>query len=272
VITAFLQGGAANQMFQYGAALAQARRFNTGVLLNISSFDHDPMRQYNLGLFKGVNEPLTREMQLPIIREEGLPYNSKLVEQVTRDCTLFGYFQSEKYISSIRPELQRRFQPLNLLPDFSKEMEYHILREGEKSVFLTIRRTDYVGNAYHGLLPMAYYEYAAKLIAKEVNDPCFFIFSDDPEWCKTEFHFPYRTVIAGNYERTIKNYLGREDAELYLMGLCHHCIGANSSYSLIGRWLSNFESEGISIFPRAWFGSASKEDARDIVPERYTRI
>ena len=273
MITAYLQGGCANQMFIYSAARAQAYRFNTEVLLDISSFDSDPMRRFNLGLFRGVNNSLVRTQPSPIICEKGLPYSQELVNQVTASCTLRGYFQSFRYFENMREELMRTFLPLSDLPAFSQQIEQQILAE-EHSVFLTIRRTDYVGNDFHGVLPMAYYENAATLVCLKVSNPCFFVFSDDPDWCKNEFavRFPYRTVIAGNFDRTTKEHLGREDAELYLMRSCRHAIGANSSYSAMGRWLSPYESKGISIFPKQWFGSKSKEDSRDIVPERWLRI
>src|SRR5260370_26840431 len=65
--------------------------------------------------------------------------------------------------------------------------ERAILDAGQRSVFVHVRRTDYVGNPYHVVLPMEYYREAAALIAAKVPDPVFFIFSDDPEWCEANF-------------------------------------------------------------------------------------
>jgi hypothetical protein len=139
-------------------------------------------------------------------------------------------------------------------------------------VFVTVRRTDYVGNPHHVVLPMDYYRQAAALIATKVSDPEFFVFSDEPEWCEANFKLPYRTTIAGNFDRTIEQHLGREDAELYLMRLCGHAIMANSSYSWWGGWLGADITGGIVIAPKTWVGPAFKEDPRDIVPGRWIRL
>ena len=274
MITAYLQGGCANQFFIFAAAYAQAKRFDTELVLDVSSFDHDPMRRYTLGLFKGVNNRLVRSQPPPIITEEGLPYNQNLVNRITKNCTMRGYFQCFRYAERYRNDLVEIFKPGNELPEFSKRVERTILEEGERSVFITIRRTDYIGNDFHGVLPMSYYENAATLIALKLANPHFFVFSDDPKWCEDYFsvHFPYDHTISGNFDRTTKDHLGREDAELYLMSLCHHAIGANSSYSAMARWLSPYESEGLSIFPKAWFGPASKENPKDICKENWLRI
>lgn len=274
MITAYLQGGTANLMHQFAAAYAQARRFDTEVLLDISSFDHDPLRRYTLGLFKGINNPLVRYQPPPIISENGLPYDPDLVARVTKNCTMRGYFQNENYYKEYRSDLMKIFEPLSPLSELSQQTLQQILAEGERSVFLTIRRTDYVGNDFHGVLPVSYYEEAAKIIAAKIDNPCFFVFSDDPDWCKNEFvvRFPYRTVIAGNFDRTTKEHLGREDAELWLMRHCRHACMANSSYSWMGAWMGADVTGGIVICPKQWFGKASKEDSSGICPERWLSV
>ena len=138
-------------------------------------------------------------------------------------------------------------------------------------MFLTIRRTDYLNNDYHGVLPMAYYLKAAEIIAGRVPDPCFFVFSDDPDWVTEHFRLPYRTVVAGNFDRTVKGHLGREDSELWLMRQCRHAIMANSSYSWWGAWL-NPEQDRTVIAPKQWFLDAPGMDTRDLIPDRWIRI
>src|SRR5229473_2861580 len=157
-------------------------------------------------------------------------------------------------------------------PALAIATERAILDAGERSVFVHVRRTDYVGNPYHVVLPMDYYREAAALIAAKVHDPVFFIFSDDPEWCEANFKLPYHTTIAGNFDRTVEHHLGREDAELYLMRQCGHAIMANSSYSWWGAWLGADIKGGIVIAPKSWIGPAFKDDARDIVSARWMRL
>jgi len=225
-----------------------------------------------LGLFKGVDARVVRSLLGQVIREDGFPYKPALFENAPRKCSLVGYWQCEEYFFGLRDELRERLLPREPLPARSIATERAILDAGERSVFVTVRRTDYVGNPHHGVLPMDYYREAAALIAAQVPDPVFFVFSDEPEWCEANFKLPYRTTIAGNFHRTVDHHLGREDAELYLMRLCGHAIMANSSYSWWGAWLGADIKGGIVIAPKSWFGPAAKYDPRDIVPGRWIRL
>jgi len=145
----------------------QARR------LLVRNARRDPPRRYSLGLFKGVDARVVHGLWGRIIREEGLPYQSALFENAPRKCSLVGYWQCEKYFFGLRHELRERLLPREPLPARSIATEPAILDAGERSVLVHVRRTDYVGNPYHGVLPMEYYREAAALIAAKVADPVF---------------------------------------------------------------------------------------------------
>ena len=275
-ITAHIMGGCGNQLFQFAAAQAAALRLGTDVRLYITGYDDvvpdghwKDWRVYSLGLFRGITAPTCRDYQGARICENGLPYNAALAAQITDPCTLIGYFQTEKWFAETRPLLKSQILPKQDLVPYAHDIARQIRAEGDKSAFITIRRTDYVTTDYHGLLPMEYYKNAAALIAEKVSDPCFFVFSDEPAWVKSHFRLPYRTVVAGNYDRSVRPHLGREDSELFLMSLCRHAIMANSSYSWWGAWLGT--EEGIIIGPKKWFGTAT-EDPRDIMPDRWIKL
>jgi hypothetical protein len=274
-VTSYLTGGCANQIFQYATGLALARRLGVELKLDVSWYETakpDQPRMYSLGLFKGVDARVVYSLLGQVIREEDFPYNPALFENAPRKCSLVGYWQCEKYFFELREELRERLLPRERLPASSIATEQAILDAGERSVFVHVRRTDYVGNPYHVLLPMDYYREAAALIAAQVRDPVFFIFSDDPEWCEANFKLPYPTTIVGNSGRTVEQHLGREDADLYLMRQCGHAIVANSSYGWWGAWLGADIKGGMVIAPKSWFGPATKYDPRDIVPGRWIRL
>jgi hypothetical protein len=276
-VTSCLMGGCANQIFQYATGLALARRLGVDLKLDISAYESqnqaETPRMFSLGLFKGVDEETVRTPNGQIIREQGFSYQPALLEKAPRACSLVGYWQCEKYFFALRDELRERLLPREPLPARSIATERAILDAGERSVFVTVRRTDYVGSPYHLLLPMEYYREAAALIAAKVPNPVFFVFSDDPEWCQANFKLPYQTTIAGNFDRTVEHHLGREDAELYLMRLCAHAVMANSSYSWWGAWLGPDIKGGFVIAPKGWFGPGlNNDDARDTVPARWTRL
>jgi hypothetical protein len=274
-VTSYLTGGCANQIFQYATGLALARRVGVDLKLDVSWYETatpDQPRMYSLGLFKGVDSRVVHNLLGQIIREEAFPYNPALFENAPRKCSLVGYWQCEKYFFGLRDELRERLLPGEPLPARALATEREILEAGERSVFVHVRRTDYVVNANHVVLPMGYYREAAALIAGQVPDPVFFIFSDDSEWCEENFKLAYPTIIVRNFDLTDGHYLGRDDADLYLMRLCSHAIIANSSYSWWGAWLGADTKRGMVIAPKSWFGPASKYDGRDIVPGRWLRL
>jgi hypothetical protein len=274
-VTSYLMGGCANQIFQYATGLALARRLDVDLKLDVSWYETatpDQPRMYSLGLFKNVDARVVHRLLGQIICEEEFPYNPALFKNAPRKCSLVGYWQCEKYFFGLRGELRERLLPREPLPARSIATERAILDVGERSVFVHVRRTDYVVNPHLVVLPMDYYREAAALIAAKVPDPVFFIFSDDPEWCEANFKLPYHTTIVRDFDRTVEHHLGREDADLYLMRLCGHAIIANSSFSWWGAWLGADIKGGIVIAPKSWFGPASTYDPRDIVPGRWMRL
>ncbi len=244
-----LKGGMGNQMFEYAAGLAASIKDGSELKLNVAHFDlpNNP-RIYSLGLWKGVTEELTRE-----------------------EPQMRGFYQSEKYFKGLRTLLLERFSPLFVMPEELSDVAAILPRISERSVFVTVRRGDYIGSKNHFNLGMDYYEEVAKIIKKKVIDPVFLVFSDDPEWCRTNFRMPGRTIIAGNFDQTRPGHLGREDAELWLMSRCRHGIMANSSYSWWGAYLNQRE-DGIVIAPKNWFTAESGLDSSEIILDRWTTL
>lgn len=268
-LTVRLAGGIGNAMFQYGFGLATAQRLGTDLVLNTSSYHGDSLRQHSLGLWKGVTEKRqSYPPQPPIVTEQGLPYCQSVVNCIRDGDTISGYWQSEKYCGAVKEELKGRFVPKQPLTDRAKQTLQLIRSAGPRSTFLTIRRTDYLSSDFHGVLPISYYLAALKIIAAKV-DPIVFVFSDEPEWCEANLKLPYPMFVSGNWDRTTATHLGREDSELTLMASCHNSVMANSSYSWWGAWLGADELGGTIVAPRNWFGPASNEDPKDIIPSRW---
>lgn len=271
-ITAFLQGGMANQCLIASAALSAAQRIGTDLRFNTSSYHSDPMRQFSMGLWQGFQDvPVsTYPPQEPIVREQGLPYSRELHDSITDGCTMIGFFQTETYFKDIKPFLKQKFVPAKPLSNGSKQTLHMIESAGPRSTFLTIRRTDYLNSDFHGILPLSYYLAALRIVAQKV-DPLVFVFSDEPEWCEENLKLPYPMFISGNFDRTTKTHLGREDSELWLMRHCHNAVMANSSYSFFGAWLGADDLGGVVTYPTRWFQNAN-EDARDICPKRWQAV
>jgi len=115
------------------------------------------------------------------------------------------------------------------------------------SVGIHVRRGDYVYDSTvstaHGVCSLDYYRDAVSYIQGKVNDPVFFVFSDDMEWVKAELKPLGRFIFVdhNNGEN------GFED--LRLISRCRHQVIANSSFSWWGAWL-NPGSGKIVVAPR----------------------
>jgi hypothetical protein len=271
MITTILQGGLGNQMFQFAMGYAQSVRFGCPLVLNRYGFQSDRMREYSLDFFPRIalRKPaifVSDYEQNPTVHENGMPYNQSLVESIEPGDVLKGYWQTEDYFANTMIDMRWFFEPRPLPPAHHKMCQQ--IENADNSTFIVIRRTDYVGNAFHGELPIEYYRSALALI----KNPTVFVFSDDPMWCVNNLDLGMPFTIAGTFDRTVKGHLGREDADLHMMSKCKNAIIANSSFAWWGAYLGDENRRGRVIAPKKWFGPASNEDPRDIVPARWIKI
>jgi hypothetical protein len=79
-----------------------------------------------------------------------------------------------------------------------------------------------------------------------VGSPRFFLFSDDPGWCRSAFTDPDVEVIDSG--KAAANPLH----DLRLMSLAGHHIIANSTYSWWAAWLGKKPTQ-IVLTPPRWF-------------------
>jgi hypothetical protein len=277
MITAFIAGGLGNQMFRYAMGRAVAKKLGVGLQLNISGFDTYTLHRYGLDQWRGVTEPITTYAD-NMVEEIGLPYTSGL--KVFDGCTLgnwdIGNWQCEKYFIDIRQELLRTFQPKAL----SEQAQWHLrqIREvGEKSIFIHVRRNDYVGCGILGVNLEDYYARAVNLMRNTVDHSQYFMFTDDPKWVRDNFKHCKFTLISGNGTTNCE--------EMWMMSKCYHAIIPNSTFSWWGAWLhdkpralrpSRFSRtrktsvERIVTAPITWF--LNKYDSRDIIPNGWIKL
>ena len=185
--------------------------------------------------------------------------------KIKKDAYLQGYWQSEKYFYDIRDillnELTLKFDPDR---DNKKHLKDIINSE---SVSIHVRRGDYVKNphtrAYHGICSLDYYKRALKKIGSLVENPKYYVFSDDPDWTKENLKIKGKVVF-------IINNSNKEYEDLRLMRACKHNIIANSTFSWWGAWLGEYKNK-IVIAPEKWF-LTKENNYKDIVPDRWLKI
>ena len=99
------------------------------------------------------------------------------------------------------------------------------------SVVVHVRRTDFLNSIEMNICSMRYYSSAISRMRNEFASPRFFIFSDDPDWCRENFLDADQTIVA------FPNYFQDPLHDLHLMSCARHHIISNSTYSWWGAWM-----------------------------------
>lgn len=286
-----LFGGLGNQMFQYASGRRMALENNVQLKLDLSWFRSQTKRTYRLNQFQISTEIATEDeiyyykknrwllSLLKTFQQPQLKYPQWLgqiieyhgsdffpqVLQPTKRAYLDGYWQSERYFSSIAPVIRQEFQ---LAQPFSDENKSWVEKVNQPSaVSVHIRRQDYVFNAqinskYYVCDP-EYYKQAAVYLSQQIPNAYFIIFSDDLSWARQNMDFLSPASFV--------NAVGprKDEEELMLMSLCHHHIIANSTFSWWGAWLGEAKDSSV-IVPGRWF----KEwpFPKNLIPNRWIII
>jgi hypothetical protein len=91
-----------------------------------------------------------------------------------------------------------------------------------------------------------YYRDAINQMRKEGSATKFFIFSDDPAWCRSTFCDDDQTIVDSGKAGNNPLY------DLHLMSLAAHHIIANSTYSWWSAWLAQSSTQRV-IMPERWY-------------------
>jgi hypothetical protein len=137
---------------------------------------------------------------------------------------LDGYWQNRLYSSEYDIKLRNELTPRISITKMNQIVGTEMNRCN--SVAIHFRRIN-----YKSLLDQDYYTDAISRIKSRINDPVFYIFSDDIEWCRKNFR-------TGDSLVYIDHNGNDEIGELWLMSQCRHFIIANSTFSWWGAWLS----------------------------------
>ena len=253
-------GQLGNQMFQYAATKGVASKLDVPFMIpnHRQVFDDGIGNRYTILLFDAFK--LTSASLLGTLRtenyvqENGFSFNKDLFKiDKTENCSLYGFFQTEKYFKHIEKQIRKDFT----FKDEIKDECDDLIKQFTNPIALHIRRGDFVwNNKNHPPLGLDYYESALKLFD---SDREVIIFSDDTEWCKEQELFADdRFAVAEG---------GDQFYDLCLMSLCDDFIIANSTFSWWGAWLGN---RGKVVAPKQWFGEALDHDTKDLYCKGWT--
>ena len=285
-----LKGGLGNQLFQYAFARSISHNLNTELFLDISSFSHKEHRKhvvyglnaYNIKAIVG-SYPFTEETSLAMgynqehtitKYNEGIKYyfpdtffDYKIIKDISdlnKPAYFDGYFQQQIKNDENNILTENFFKINNKI--IHEDLKYNLpvhnkysktIKEMKKydSIALHIRHGDYEDLPEFGLCSKQYYQNAIEEITKKVDNPKFFIFTEDHQWAKDNLKIDYPVEHVIFNER--KEVSSRGYAELLkVMSLCDHFIIANSTFS----WWAAFLGENpdkIIITPKPWFQDRS---------------
>jgi hypothetical protein len=277
-----LQGGLGNQLFQYAFAASLSLEYNLPVKADLLAYKHDRKRKFALkSLGSEVPEASAQEIEC-LLRQCRKPHRwwnpNRNYELVENQSEFFQYHH--KYVHMAKPKAMfvdgywqnfLYFERLNiteLLNYTHKESELKIIEEinVNNSVAIHVRRGDYVTdpsvNQIHGFCGLDYYNEAVSKIKEEVKEPHFYIFSDDIEWCNSNFKGQEYSFIS----------TGDECSDFMLMSSCKHFIIANSTYSWWAAYLGveNWTRQMV-IAPNNWFLTSNWETA-GLIPTNWKVI
>ena len=291
-----LSGGIGNQMFQYAAARRLALATGAPLKLDLGWFTiippGDTPRQYELQAFnsvqdvaspkevkalRGVDIARWPKLVKRFLNSTGLLLKKSLVTekqyhfdpdilQLHGDVYLDGFWQSVKYFADVEDVIRKDFTVKPASAPDNERMAETI--QGAEAVSIHVRRGDYITNQaavqYHGVSSMDYYRAGISEMTARVKNPHYFVFSDDPEWVKSNLKADAALTHIG------QNGPDKGYVDLRLMSLCKHHIIANSSFSWWGAWLST-NPDKIVIAPKRWF-NRDDIDTSDLIPQGWLRL
>lgn len=278
-VVAHLQGGLGNQLFQYAAVGAAARRHGRPLLLDLSSLRERP---YGLAPFpvqatvlppalarrmpKAASPLPWRRRPLGVHRvvQRNLGHGS-LLDRLPSRAWVSGYWQSYLYFEDEADRLRSTFSAAQLsLSSRSERYADQITADQARTFAVHVRRGDYVSNAAvtaaHGVLGLDHFRRGLALAREDGGDRPV-VFSDDIAWVKENLPLNDALFIAPED--------GCDHEDLALMTLCARHILSNSSFSWWGAWLA--EHRGLVVAPARWTRTLQL-DVETLLPADWVRL
>ena len=285
MITVEPVGGLGNQLFSYGLGLANARRLDVDLAIDLSRFRHYKWRDYELDTFessiaqtnfgsftsRAEGSIASLVLRIPIFRPDALRVGKLQVEvenrfepkhlQLADGDRLRGYFQSWKYLEGVAAELRGQVTSIR------NPGEWFLLKRRELDelgpwIGLHWRMGDYRFLDGMGVVGEQYYSRALGLLRRMSIDLPIVVFSDSPEIAR-------QSPLWGEHSEV---YFVESPPEskpietIILLSGAHHLITGNSTLSWWAGWLEDNSPERTVIYPRPWLDLPQWNDRDLAVP------
>jgi hypothetical protein len=289
--TVLIFNGLGNQMSQYAFYLAK-KRYNPNIVCLYFPCKYDDQHNgfelkkvFNIRIHKNlkyyiahwlyfiysnkdvkgfqgkISRRISKHLKINIIHESSYSFNKEfLLDKYTGISYFWGGWHNERYYDAIKADLRKIYSFKISNNDYlTLKLQQEIC--SKTSISVHIRRGDYLNNkivdVFGRICDLEYYQRAIEYIKSNVENPFFYVFSDDKEWIKANLSFPNSQIVDFNH--------GKDSwKDMYLMSLCKHNINANSTFSWWAAWLNNNEHKiivvpeqfnvhgGSDIYPPSW--------------------
>ena len=267
-----IKGGLGNQLYCYAAARRLAVANNAELVVDdVSGFkrDYQYQRKYMLDFFNIPSrkasvyerlEPFERIRRgiIKKIESRKLFENRSYIEQefddfdkriinikISKNTYIDGLWQSLKYFEDIE-ELIRQDLTMKS-PTDEKNLLTAIEINGSNSVAVHVRWFEDNANNSTSNTNSNYYKKALEKAEELLEEPHYFVFSDNPIAAKSKIDFPSdRVTFVSHNNEDEKNAIW----DFWLMRQCKNFIIANSTFSWWAAWLGADTNKSLVAFPR----------------------
>jgi hypothetical protein len=288
-----IYGGLGNQMFQYALCASLNKKGKKTRILFSNFFYYNHHNGFNLCRAFKIKLPFPLNLLNFLLLNCGFIYKNRfavsllrrLIKQYQRthyiiykekkefvyDAEVFnqesklfvGIWQGEEYFKDINDYLLHEFS--FRIPKDRKNRELIESIKNSNSVSIHIRRGDYLNSEWEKILGVIkgtnYYINSISYINKRIENPHFFIFSDDIQWAKDNLELTRCTYVDHN--KGADSYI-----DMYLTSLCKHNIIANSTFSWWGAWLNQNQGK-IVIMPERW---TNQDSCTGLFPSQWVKL
>ena len=134
------------------------------------------------------------------------------------------------------------------------------------SISLHVRRGDYLSPnnqwLFGGICTTKYYEQAIQYICEHVQNPVFYVFSNDILWVRENLNIPKAVYVTHN--QGVDSW-----QDMYLMSKCKHHIIANSTFSWWGAYLNPDKRKTVICPPKM---NNIEDGSQNLFPEEWIKI
>lgn len=281
----YFQGGPGNQLFQWAFLRYLQKMGRTDVRIDASA----PSLRHHTGfeLYRLFPRIAASGLRIPYwigrplhlmgsVLKEGFRWSSETGE-VECNTLIFkgklwirGYWGQARFAETAREELLRDFTFSEPTDAQNVELLHRI--DTCNAVSVHVRGGDYrdpaTSKRFGGICTPAYYREAIRRIKGTIENPRFFIFSDDPDYAR-EVLGEIGEAVYVTHNKGMESY-----RDMQLMSRCRHHILANSTFSWWGAWLDPRPDKRVYV-PSPWLHvhpGEPESSQNGLLPDEWIRI